>query len=92
MKRVTVFAVLLIVLAAPAWTVYDEGGAAYNRGDYATALREFRALAVQGDAAAQTYLGVMYQIGQGVPQNHAEAVRWYRKAAIAMTKSCIIAC
>ena len=38
-------------------------------------------MAVQGDAAAQTYLGVMYQIGQGVPQNHAEAVRWYRKAA-----------
>ena len=32
-------------------------------------------------AAAQFNLGVMYAEGQGVPQNYAEAVKWYRKAA-----------
>ncbi len=40
MKRVTAFAVLLVVLAAPAWAGWDEGVAAYDRGDYRTALFE----------------------------------------------------
>ena len=40
-----------------------------------------RKAADQGDAAAQYNLGVMYDNGQGVPQDYAEAVRWYRKAA-----------
>jgi hypothetical protein len=38
-------------------------------------------LAEWGDAAAQAYLGWMYEQGKGVQQNHVEAVRWYRKAA-----------
>ncbi len=81
MKRITAFAVLLVVLAAPAWAGFDEGVAAYDRGDYATALREMRVLAEQGDAAAQYNLGVMYFEGQGVAQDYAEAVKWYRRAA-----------
>ncbi len=68
-------------LTAPAWAGFDEGTAAYQRGDYATALREFRPLAEQGAADAQFNLGVMYFKGRGVPQVHAEAVKWYRKAA-----------
>ncbi len=81
MKRVTAFAVLLVVLAAPAWAGLLEGMVAFKRGDYATALRELRPLAVQGHAGAQYNLGVMYVNGQGVPQDDAEAVKWYRKAA-----------
>ncbi len=54
---------------------------ANERGDYATALREFRVLAAQGHADAQYALGVMYGNGEGVPQDYAEAARWYRKAA-----------
>jgi len=38
-------------------------------------------LAEQGLAYAQYNLGVMYRIGQGVPQNDTEAVKWYRVAA-----------
>ena len=34
-----------------------------------------------GNAAAQFNLGVMYHDGQGVPQDYAEAVKWYRIAA-----------
>jgi len=56
MKRVTAFAVLLVVLAAPAWAGWDEGVAAYDRGDYATAFREWKPLAEQGDADAQFIL------------------------------------
>ena len=81
MKRIISTAILLVALAAPAWAGYDEGLAAYNRGDFATALREFRPLAEQGDDDAQSHLGLMYSKGQGVPQDDAEAVRWYRKAA-----------
>ncbi len=54
MKRVTAFAVLLVVLAAPAWAGWDEAVAAYGRGDYATALREFRVLAAQGQCEGKT--------------------------------------
>ncbi len=35
-------------LTAPAWAGWDEGLAAYQRGDYATAIREWRPLAERG--------------------------------------------
>ena len=60
---------------------FQAGLAAYNQGDYATALKEMQPLAEQGDATAQFNLGVMYNFGQGVPQDYQEAVRWYRLAA-----------
>ncbi len=81
MKRLVLTIAILIGLAAPAWAGFDEGVAAYERGDYATALREFRVLAAQGHADAQFNLGVMYGKGVGVPQDYAEAVKWTRKAA-----------
>ena len=37
--------------------------------------------AEQGDANAQLELGVVYEYGRGVPQDHATAVTWYKKAA-----------
>ena len=37
--------------------------------------------AEQEFAAAQNNLGVMYANGTGVPQDHVEAVKWYRMAA-----------
>jgi len=45
---------------------------------------EIAALSVKanaGDADAQHKLGASYYIGQGVPQDYAQAVAWYRKAA-----------
>jgi hypothetical protein len=38
-------------------------------------------LADQGDAKAQRSLGLMYDDGEGVAQDHKEAVKWYRLAA-----------
>ena len=71
----------LLFSAGSAWADFDDGLAAFERGDYATALREWLPLAEQGDVSAQYFLGVMYTYGRGVPQNDAEAVKWYRKAA-----------
>jgi uncharacterized protein len=59
----------------------EDGRAAYNRGDYATALRLFRSLAEQGNADAQNDLGWAYEQGIGVQQDFKEAIRWYRLAA-----------
>ncbi len=81
MKRTLATAFICLLLAAPAWAGFDEGLAAWKRGDYATALREIRPLAEQGHAKAQWGLGVLYDNGYGVPQDHAAAVKWYRKAA-----------
>lgn len=60
---------------------FDEGLAAAQRGDYETALREWHALAENGDATAQYNLGIMYENGWGVSQDPAQAVDWYREAA-----------
>ena len=54
---------------------------ALKRGDYPTALPELKALAEQGNAGAQLLVGGMYFTGQGVTQNYAQAVKWYRLAA-----------
>ena len=61
---------------------FQKGLTAYNSGDYATALREWKPLAEQGDAPAQFRLGFMYEKGNGVSQNHKTAAKWYRLAAI----------
>ncbi len=44
-------------------------------------MKWYRLAAEQGLADAQYNLGVMYEVGQGVPQDYDEAVKWYRLAA-----------
>ena len=70
------------MLATPAQAGLGEGLAAAKRGDYATALREWRPLAEQGHASAQSTLGFMYSKGQGVPQDYIQAHKWYNLAAV----------
>ena len=76
-------ALLTALLGIPvaAAQTFDEAMAAYDRRDYATAIRGFRVYAEQGSPRAQYSLGLMYANGEGVPQDDAEAVRWYRLAA-----------
>jgi TPR repeat protein len=81
LTRALLAAVLSLWLTTSAWAGFDEGAAAYERGDYATAFEEMLPIAEQGDANAQFNLGFMYDNGEGVPQDYAEAVRWYRLAA-----------
>ncbi len=74
-------AAVVVLAVSPTWADFRAGLDAANRGDYATALKEWRPLAEQGDASAQYNLGFMYATGKGVPQDDNEAVRWYRLAA-----------
>ncbi|MEK9947016.1 MAG: tetratricopeptide repeat protein, partial [Alphaproteobacteria bacterium] len=84
MNRLLILPVLLLTLlvGTPAFSAdFQKGLTAYDSGDYATALREWKPLAEQGDADAQFNLGLMYNNGQGVPQDYKTAVKWYRLAA-----------
>jgi TPR repeat protein len=80
--RFPIALVLLIVcLAAPTWADFQAGEDAYLRGDYATAVHEWRPLAKQGNVLAQYSLGVLYDNGYGVPQDYGQARQWWEQAA-----------
>ena len=64
----------------PATAGYPEGLNAFKTDDYATAYREFYALAQQRHPDAQFALAQMYNFGVGVPQSDAEAFAWFRRA------------
>jgi hypothetical protein len=72
---------LLLLSSAIAPADFQSGCAAYDRGDYAAAREEWAPLADQGHAQAQFRLGCLYVFGQGVPEDHALALRLYRLAA-----------
>jgi uncharacterized protein len=59
----------------------DAAHAAYQKGDHASALRRLRPAAEQGDARAQSLLGLIHYMGRGGLRDDAEAVRWSRLAA-----------
>ena len=60
---------------------FEAGLAAYNSGDFETAVGIWAPLAEQGVGSAQSILGFMYSIGEGVPQDYAAAANWCGKAA-----------
>jgi uncharacterized protein len=80
-RALFVAVVMELSVAPTAAGPFQDAEAAYARDDYATALRLFRSLADQGDAAAQSRVGLMYERGLSVPQDYAEAALWYRRAA-----------
>ena len=83
MIRITVIIATALSLAFTSVAAQDfsKGYAAYQAGDYATAIQEWTPLAEAGNAVTQFMLGIMYKNGLGVLQDYAEAVRWYRLAA-----------
>lgn len=80
----TITSLLLTLAAAPLALAadFDKGRVAAQRGDYATALSEWKPLAVQGNTSAQFNLGVMYANGLGVLQDYRTARKWYIAAAV----------
>jgi len=84
MRNLVIIAAALLSLTLPSSVAaqdFDRGVSAYNDGDYPTALREFRLAAEQGNASAQYNLGLMYDNGQGLPQNYQLAYMWFSLAA-----------
>jgi len=60
---------------------FHKGLTAYKNGDYATALREIKPLAEEGDPNAQNRLADMYFRGKGVPQDYIVAAKWFKLSA-----------
>lgn len=73
--------IMCLLVALSGCSDYQDGEAAYKRGDYVTALKKWQPLAEKGNPEAQFRLGWMYAHGEGVMQSDEEAVKWYRKAA-----------
>jgi TPR repeat protein len=56
---------------------FDTGSEALDKGDFATAFREFKPLAEQGYAKAQFNLGYMYITGNGTTKDVLAAEKWF---------------
>ncbi len=82
LQRVVAGVAVAAMLIGGAWAgPWEDGVAAYQRGDYATALEVWQPLAESGDPRAENNLGVMYEKGLGVPGHINRAADWYRRAA-----------
>jgi len=72
MRLVAILAALLLVASAGAGKSFEAAEAKFESA---------KAKAEQGDGESQAILGARYASGNGVPQDHGEAAKWYRKAA-----------
>jgi TPR repeat protein len=75
------FAAALFVVVAPLSADFAAGLAAYNKGDYAGALKEWQPLADGGSPDAQYNVALLYLDGKGVARNYEEAVKWFERGA-----------
>lgn len=80
--RFALVALLLgLALARSAAADYQGGVAAWGRGDFTEAARQFRPAAEAGDAESQYMMGRLYSLGDGVPRDFVEAWVWFDRAA-----------
>jgi TPR repeat protein len=73
--------VLWLLTSVAARADFDVGMAAYERGDFTTAMTEWLPTADPGDAEAQFQVGVLYSYGDGIEEDDAKTLYWYRKAS-----------
>ena len=70
-----------VVITALSLAVFGSPAQAQDKPSTAQELADLRASAEAGDTDTQVLLGTMYYIGDGVPQDDAEASVWFHKAA-----------
>jgi len=81
-KLKIIFPLILSIFftASLAHADFQKGLTAYKNKDYAIAIAEWEPLAQKGYAGAAYKLGKIYQLGQGVPQDYAKAMKWFEHA------------
>ena len=72
----------LLGIAIPALADVKAGVDAWQQGDYAKAIEQWRPLAQKGDPDAQFNMGQAYKLGRGVRPDLTVAMDWYRRAAV----------
>lgn len=81
-RLASILTVFLLLISPISWGAeIDKGQAAYDSGDYQTAITEWQPLAEAGHAAGQFGMGLLYSNGFGVALDDAQALRWYQLAA-----------
>ncbi len=81
-SRLAGFVFAATALTTPVFATVKDGVDAWSRGDYPSALKQWRPAAISGDADAQFNMGQAYKLGRGVPADLKLAEDWYRKAAL----------
>lgn len=81
MSKFILAMIIMLCSALPVWADSGRGLVAYQRGDFATALHNWRPWAESGDPQAQLGLGVLYYNGQGVAPDYGLALKWFTRAA-----------
>lgn len=79
--RQIVMASAVFGFTTPALADVKDGVDAWGRGDYNSAVTEWRGPANAGDADAQFNMGQAYKLGRGVPMDLAKAEQFYKRAA-----------
>lgn len=81
--RRAIAAVLLLgaITGGATAATFADGQRSYDAGRFVEAFRSWTALAEAGDPQAQAGLGLLYDLGQGVPADPATAFAWYCRAA-----------
>ncbi|MBM3343462.1 MAG: hypothetical protein FJY56_15345 [Betaproteobacteria bacterium] len=74
-------AALLLAGAAFGASLIEAGIAAYQSGDYPSAIEKWQDLIKAERAEGWFFMGVMHAEGKGVAQDHAKAHAFYREAA-----------
>src|SRR5262245_36936514 len=64
-----------------AWLLLIVFGQGCTTTTWQDSVDTLRHEAEQGNANAQMRLALMYTLGNGVPRDETEAIRWYRQAA-----------
>jgi hypothetical protein len=83
LRQLLALALLSAALSASAGVEeeFEKAGRAHRQGDFRTSLAIWSALAERGQVDAQYNLGLIYLHGDGVAQDHAKAMSWFRRAA-----------
>jgi cell division septation protein DedD len=81
LSKIAIAAVALALVSAPALADVKAGVDAWSRGEYETAVKQWREPALKGDPDAQFNMGQAYKMGRGVKADLNIALDWYRKAA-----------
>lgn len=81
MLPVTLFTALLLIATPAAADPLADAVRAIEAGRHNQGAQMLMPLANGGNSLAQFRLGMLYYHGQGVPEDEAQAIHWWRKAA-----------